>query len=261
MKLVVELKGLNTVLGMLDGHARQVPYATRQALYATASTVRDETYQEMRSAFDRPTPMTMKSLFISKSKKEAAASATVYLKDRGMGGNYAGEVDVRSGMPEQGSMAQIIGHQWSGGARVHKRMEQAFAAHGLIKGNELLAPGPDAKLDQYGNMSRGQVQQIYTALRLHFDPYNNATQSKRSQRNAKAAGRMFWSTGMRPRFKVRRGLWGVDGRGSPRLILVVISKATYQRRIDMPAIAQRVINRDWQTNFDTALAKAIETAR
>ena len=245
--LGVRLEGFPVLAASLGDQARQIPFATSMAINATARTVREATLAEMATQFDRPTPLVMKSLFITQATK-ARLQAAVYLKDREIGGKNSR------------SMAEILGHQFAGGTRLRKRLEDAFTGAGLISPGEYLVPGPDAKLDQYGNLSRGQTQQIYAALRLFRDPYQNVTQSKRSQRNAKAAGRIFWSDGKGAN-KRRRGLWATDGRGFPKLLMLVIQTPVYRRRIDMDRLAADIVDRDFPANFDAALKKALATAR
>ena len=245
--LSVRLEGFDALAASLGDQARQIPFAASLALNATARSVRTATLAEMAAQFDRPTPLVMKSLFIAPATK-AKLQAAVYLEDREIGGKNSR------------SMAEILGHQFAGGTRLRKRMENAFTAAGLISLGEYLVPGPDAKLDQYGNLSRGQAQQIYAALRLFRDPYQNATQSPRSQRHAKAAGRIFWSDGKGAN-KRRRGLWATDGRGFPKLLMLVIPTPVYRRRIDMDRLAADIVDRDFPANFDAALKKALATAR
>lgn len=245
--LGVRLEGFPVLAASLGDQARQIPFATSMAINATARTVREATLADMATQFDRPTPLVMKSLFITPATK-ARLQAAVYLKDREIGGKNSR------------SMAEILGHQFAGGTRLRKRLEDAFTGAGLISPGEYLVPGPDAKLDQYGNLSRGQTQQIYAALRLFRDPYQNVTQSKRSQRHAKAAGRIFWSDG-RGANKRRRGLWATDARGFPKLLMLVIPTPVYRRRIDMDRIAGPIVARDFSANFDAALTKALASAR
>lgn len=245
--ITVRIDGLAAVTASLTAQAGQIPFATSQAINATARTVRTAVQAEMAARFDRPTPLTLKSLFVAPATK-AKLQAAVYLKDREIGGK-----NTRS-------MAEILGHQFAGGTRLRKRMEEAFTGAGLIRAGEYLVPGPDAKLDPYGNLSRGQVQQIYAALRLFRDPYQNATQSKRSQRNAQAAGRIFWSDG-KGVHRPRRGLWASDARGRLKLLMVVILAPVYRRRIDMDKIAAPIVARDFSANFDAAFAKALASAK
>ena len=244
IKIGVRLEGFPVLAASLGDQTRQIPFATSQALNTTARTVREATQAEMATQFDRPTPLVLKSLFIAPATK-ASLQASVYLKDREIGGK-----NLRS-------MAEILGHQFAGGTRLRKRIEDAFTTARFIRQGEYLVPGPDAKLDQYGNLSRGQTQQIYAALRLFRDPYQNVTHSKRSQRNAKAAGRIFWSDGRGG----RRGLWATDARGFPKLLMLVIPTPVYRRRIDMDRIAGPIVARDFSANFDAALTKALASAR
>ena len=243
----VRIEGFSALSASLGSQARQVPFAASLAINRTAQRVREETLAEMSAQFDRPTPLVMKSLFISPATK-AKLQAAVYLKDREIGGKNSR------------SMAEILGHQFAGGTRLRKRMENAFTEAGLISLGEYLVPGPDAKLDQYGNLSRGQTQQIYAALRLFRDPYQNATQSARSQRHAKAAGRIVWSDGKGAN-KRRRGLWATDARGFPKLLMLVIPTPVYRRRIDMDRQSAMIVASDFPANFDAALKKALATAR
>ena len=245
--LGVRIEGLSAISASLGSHARQVPFAASLAINRTAKRVREETMVAMSAQFDRPTPLVMKSLFITPATK-AKLQAAVYLKDREIGGKNSR------------SMAEILGHQFAGGTRLRKRMENAFTEAGLISLGEYLVPGPDAKLDQYGNLSRGQTQQIYAALRLFRDPYQNATQSARSQRHAKAAGRIFWSDGKGAN-KRRRGLWATDARGFPKLLMLVIPTPVYRRRIDMDRQSATIVAKDFSAHFDAALKKALSTAR
>lgn len=257
MKITVDLAGAGALKAQLAGYARQVPYATRQALNVTAEQVRTAVYDAMRTNFDRPTPTTLKSLYIRYAKK-TDLSAEVFVKDRGLGKNNAGDPNDQA---EQGSMAQILRHEFTGGQRIAKRIEQAFRAHGYLRAGEYLAPGPDAKMDRYGNMSRGQVSQIYTALRLNFDVSKNPTGSRRSQRHAVAAGRLFWSLGPPLNQAVRRGLWATDGKHHLKLILVPIPRAVYRQRIDLAAITRTVVPKIFPGIFQDEMAKAIQTAR
>ncbi len=247
LNIGVRIEGFSALSASLGSQARQVPFAASLAINRTAQRVREETLGEMSAQFDRPTPLVLKSLFITPSTK-VRLHATVYLKDYEIGGK-----NLRS-------MAEIIGHQFTGGTRLRKRMEDAFVRARLIGPGEYLVPGPDAKLDQYGNLSRGQTQQIYAALRLFFDPQQNATYSKRSRRHAKAAGRMYWSDGKSAN-KVRRGVWATDARGHHRLLLIAIPTPVYRRRIDMDRISSQVVAREFDGLFDAALQKALASAR
>lgn len=226
-----------------DVEKRQLPFATAKALTLTAKVVQKEGVQEMNKEFDRPVPLTLRSLW-TKPATKANLTAKVYLKGVEIGGK------------NPNSMFEIIGHEFDGGVRNRKRLEQLFTQAGLISSNEFLVPGGAARLDRYGNMSRGQLQQIVSQLGIARDSANNSTKSTRSKRNVKKAGVMFWSRGER----LPRGVWMRAGL-FVKPILLVINAPHYRQRIDLDKIADRVMRRDFQAIFDKTLEDALRTAR
>lgn len=219
----------------------QIPFATAKALTKTAQKVQAATVKEMQSKFDRPTPFTLKSLWTKPATKRDL-SAMVYLKDEPFGKNRL-------------SMAQIIGHQFAGGARNGKSIEFWLRNAGLISAGEFIAPGDGARMDQYGNMSRGQIAQIMSQLRLGTD-LGWASKSLRSKRAVKQAGAMFWSRGGR----LRRGVW-MRAKGSVIPLLIVVRTPNYRQRIDMQSIASRTVSEHFSSEFSAALDDALRTAR
>lgn len=244
----VEVRGLGVALDALAGMERQIPFATALASNLLARDVKDAVRQDMATQFDRPKPVTLNSLRTDAATK-ARPFAVVKVKDDPLGKAF------------NGGMAEILGHQFAGGQRVAKRSELALRRMGYLKEGEFIAPGPDARLDQFGNISSGQVQQIMAALRAFFDPYQNATESRRSKRNAAKAGRIFWSDGGNRKGSVRRGCWASDARGNLKLLLVAIPRATYRRRILMDVTAGKVAAAKWEQRFAEAWARAVATER
>lgn len=248
MQIDARFDGMQALLDNLGRHARQIPYATMLAINWTAATTQKATEVAMRHDFDRPTPFVMRGLFIGYATKTSLA-AEVRVKDDPLG--WANH-----------SLAEKIGQQFAGGVgRLRGRMENAFERNGYISAGEYLIPGPDATLDRYGNLSGGQINRIYAALRLFRDAAQNPTDSRRSRKNASAAGRLFWSHGKGHTSGLRRGLWGTDAQGKLRLVLVVVPKVAYRRRIELDRIAQITVDRDFRKNFERGLRRAIETAK
>ena len=257
------IDGIEKTLLALSGQAKQVEYAEAVARHRVGHAVRQQIETEIAAGFDRPTPWFQKSVYVRPYKPIKGADVAIFIKDVGAGASasaLAGLRDTQMSAPEPGSTADILGHHFSGGSRKRKKIEEAFTRAGLIKGHELLVPGPDARLDRYGNISRGQVQQMYAALYLYRDPNQNRTRSRRSQRNDAAAGRMFWSNGDHP-MKVRRGLWATSRSKQLQLLLIPIPQAVYRKRIDMPAIAAQRVAADFDREFRVALQQALSTAR
>lgn len=234
---------ISDTLRYLDERVRkQIPFATALALTKTAQRVHGRVIDEMKNKFDRPTPFTLKSLYVSPAKKQNLQAA-VFLKDRPAGKN-------------PNALSEILNQQFAGGGRIRKRLEMWLQRAGYISSNEFVAPGAAAKLDRYGNISSGQVQQILSQLRAGPDAAAYASNSARSQRSQARAGKMFWSRGG----KLPRGVWMRVGAGV-KPVLLVISTPAYQRRINLDAIADKVVAQHFDAEFKSAFDMALRTAR
>lgn len=234
---------IGNVLSFVDKLNRQYPFAVASALTKTAGDVQAAIYDEQRSRFDRPTPYTMKALFIKKATPQ----------------NQTAEVAVKDRLYSKTSRspADILGHQYYGGQRKRKAIEVYATRAGLIGPSEFLVPSEYAKKDAWGNMSRGQVAQIMSQIRIGIDQYQYATKSSRSKLNQKKAGAYFWSRGGH----LARGVWLRDGRFEVVPVLMVESTVTYRQLIDVQGIGQRTAARTFDANFAASWRRALATAR
>jgi len=237
---------------------KQATYATAVALTRTAQDVRADEKQGMQSAFDRPTPFTLNALFLKPAKK-TDLTARVWLKDY-YGPNFL--------------MPQI-----EGGGRPQKRFEQLLMQRGLLKANERVVPGAGAKLDSYGNMSRGQIVQILSQLQAFnvsgFDA--NATGSKRSKakraresyffstgKGTRPFGRRSWKAGRKVQH-LERGVWVRMEFGATHTVvlpvLLFVSGVRYRKRYPFLEIAEATVQRQFPGHFDREYARALASAR
>lgn len=226
---------------------RQVPFATAVALTRTAKRVQAELIDEMKREFDRPTPWTLKATFLS-SAKPRNLEAVTGIKDQAYAGNRL-------------SSAQILSHQFAGGGRHVKALEVWLRRAGYLGANEFVAPGAGAKLDRYGNMSRGQVQQILSQLKAGADSASHASGSARSKRNVKRAGKIFWSNGSGRAAHLPRGAWQRAGLHLVKPLLIAVASPSYTRRIDLRKLGEKVVRQHAQREFNQALEAALRTAR
>lgn len=245
--------------------SRQIPFAVARTLTQVAQRAKASTEAAMATKFDRPTPWTMKSLFyVPANKNDNPIMSRVWLMD-GMGrpGGRAGQ-----------NKLAVIGHQFLGGDRPRKQLEYWLQRAGLIGANEYVAPGERARLDRYGNISRGQVQQIMSQLRLGVDEKSWSSDSKRSQRKVARTGQFFFSRGPGNWFGRRswqhgrtqnlpKGVWIRDkgARGYVLPILMVIRKPRYTQRIDLVGIGRKVHERNFHRLYRENFAEAMRTAR
>lgn len=228
---------------MLDRIQRQqLPFATALALTRAAQGLQRDIVDEMLAKFDRPTPYTLKSTFIKPATK-ANLEAQVGIKDREFEGNRL-------------SSAEMLIQQFYGGGRRQKLFEQWLARAGYIGRDEYVVPGAGARLDQYGNVSRGLIQQILSQLRAGPDASAYASGSRRSKRNVARTGGFFFSRGGH----LARGVWQREGR-HVRPILMVIGPPSYGVRVDLPRIIETRSRLHWRREFPTALRQALATAR
>jgi len=233
---------INDTIRLLDDKFRkQVPFATAKTLTKMAQLGQKEVQAEMQREFDRPTPFTLRSVYMKRAEKHNL-QAMVYIRN--------------SAAAKSKPLNETLKHEFSGGQRERKRLEYWLERAGLISANEFVVPGEGAKLDRYGNISRGQVQQVLSQLRAGPDPYAYKSNSTRSKRNVKASGGFFWSRGG----KFPRGAWMRNG-ASVKPILLVIKAPVYRQRINMNAIVSRVIDTRFEAEFRKNLADAIRTAR
>lgn len=240
--------GLPSVYSSLKNIEKQSRFGIARAITKTAKAVESELKQEMRSKTDRPTPFFLKSTFVQPATKQNLV-ARVGLKDRLASKNAF-------------SAEERFGHHFTGGARRAKALELYLRRAGLLGRGEFIAPGAGARLDAFGNMSRGQVQQIISQLRIGLDPYAYASKSKRSRRSVRLAGRIFWARGNARDGHLKRGAY-ID-MGPPigiRPLLVVLSNTNYQRRFDLPQIAATTIAKTWDENLRSSLVDAFNSSK
>ncbi|UCV09143.1 hypothetical protein [Dechloromonas denitrificans] len=243
-----KLHGLGAATKALDRLERQTRYAMARALTKTAKDAQGELVGEMKNQFDRPTPWTLRSTFVKPATKQTLR-AIVGVKDM-------------AGAKARATPEAILYHQFRGGGRIWKGLERWLNRAGLIGSSEFVVPGAGARIDQYGNMSQGQVVQIMSQLKLGADASAWSSGSKRSRRSVRLAGRVFWSLGYGKASHLRRGAWiDMGGEIGLRPLLIVVRRTNYRARIDLTHIARRTIGRNWDDNFTAAFYEALASAR
>lgn len=257
----VSFSGLRERLQTLDRLEReQLPFAATLALTRTAQVVADDLRQEMRVAFDRPTPATLGSLFIRPATRQRM-EASVWIKDgrsAGPGGGLVGQV----GRWGKGRAAiKWLSPEVFGGPRDDKGVEAMLRRRGVLTQGQYIVPGNGLALDQFGNIPRGKLNQIMSGARLFTqEGYSaNATGSKRSR--AKGHGKRYFvmhDTNRRP-FAVaeRTG----SGRAGLKIVLVFARRPTYSKALDWFAIAERSAEAALPVEFEKAMAQALATRR
>lgn len=230
-----------------DIPARVIPYAASTAINRTLSDARKDVRAEMPRVFDRPNAWTLNSLRVRPAKKE----------------KLVGSLDVKDDAPNNGTRPEdYLLPSVEGGGRKEKRFERNLRYAGILSQGQRAMIGRDAKVDQYGNMSRGEIQRILTAVRASFDPAQNRTGSAKSKKNAKKAPYLVaglkwggWTTKLKT-----PGIYIRDGREIKPVLVFTKKLPQYRKRLDFYGIADMRVKRDFLRQFNAA-AQSILTRR
>jgi hypothetical protein len=217
-----------------DLQKKHVPFAAALALTRTAQEVRKAEVEEMKRAFDRPTPFTLRSLYLKPATK-ADLTARIWFKD--------------INRPEHYLVAQI-----TGGERPLKRFEQHLQRAGVLPKDQFVVPGAGARLNKYGNMSAGQITQILSATGAHPDIHAHSLDERnRSRRRGRKLRAYFVG---RPGGRLPLGIW--EKRGNRVLpVLIFVRKPHYSKRFRFYEIGRSVAQREFPKQFERALAEAL----
>lgn len=244
MRITADVTGLDEALQELTERfsERRLAAAVATALTRTAGQVRDEVRAEMQRVFDRPTPYTLGSLFVSPATATPRKLwADVFFKDDRAG----------SGTPA----TRYLLPQVEGGTRRAKRYEIALRMAGHLPDGYVTVPGQGARLDAYGNISRGQIIQVLSQLRITLVAGSTRNLSfdagKQIRAQRKAGGRFFV---VKPGARIQPGVYQRElfGRNITP-VLIFVRSASYQPRLRFAAIARQVSERNLPGNLRSAI--------
>lgn len=220
---------------------------------------------EIRDVFDRPTPYTENSIFV-KPATAGSGVALMGIKDDTAGARPA---------------VSWLRWQIRGGLRTLTAFEKALVRGGAMDGGDRAVPGRFARLDQFGNVSRGQLVQILSQLRIGTGlagsvrvlPTLGAEDGKaEARRKAGVIRRAYQRAGGQfvafpyGRGRLRAGIYQIrqfaNGRADPKPVLIFVSKAEYEAgRFDFFDVAERVIRRELPVELGGELARAALNAQ
>lgn len=254
MKVNVDVSGLMRLSAEVGGMGKQVRFATSRALNASAFKAKQETERAIGNSFDRPTAWVSKSVRYRKSTIDKLES----------------QVDFDAWGNKQGVTAsQVLNAEIRGGARRMKRHEVALQKIGVLPAGMRIVPGDAAKLDAYGNMLAGQINQIMS----WFQAFGQQGYSANMRDGGKRLGRDNKRTGAKGfayfvlREKRGKLLPGVYqrfsfGAGSAvKPVMIFVHTTNYKRRLDFYGLADKVARAEFDAQFPVMLDEALRTAR
>ena len=212
----------------------QIPYATSLALNETAKVMLEKNKQDMKSAFNNPTPFTMNAFYIQWAKK-SNPRAVVRRKDMVVGKHY---LEVQD----------------SGGARGYKGFERNMQRNLKYGGNVgFVLPTSATPLNKYGNVSQGFLRKVEAGLGTARDVAmrSNAKKSKK-----------FGYFVPRESHPLSPGVYHRNAVGNVKKVLNFVSKnPTYRRRTNFDANMRKYFQLEYGPQFNVALRKALSTMK
>jgi hypothetical protein len=222
---------------------KQIPFGASQTMNRLARQVVDvDLPKKMDAVFDRPTPW-VKRGFAWKKSTARSLTATIFARD------FAGK-----GNPAWKS----LGPEVFGGTRKMKRFERALLA--TLGEGGFAALGSGARLNQYGNISQGTIEQILSAVGA-AEQHAGFT-ANRTQRSSKRRKQETFFLAHSDRNGKALGIWKVVGSGKVAPILVFSAKSPrYSKRLPYLETAQASFDANRVKFLDEEMAKAIATAK
>lgn len=222
----------------LDGLVRDLPKATASMLTWMGQAAKKKVTERMPELFDRPVPWTVNSTYLQAATAESLA-AEVYIK----------RLSINS-----------LEHHIDGGKRPAKGLEKLMRSAGILRGShQYVVPGRGMKLDAYGNIPRGQVNKILSAIGAQRDVGVTSNTSARSRRRNKNQARYFvvssGALSISGRRRLPPGVWWKRDKTRITPLLLFVKSTSYKRRYPffeivedaaydaMPAAADRALER------------------
>lgn len=242
MRITFDVRGLReTRADLRDFSDRRLATTAAIALTRTAAEARQGVQDKMRTIFDRPTPYAVGGIGSTRATPQLL-EAEVFIKDRG------GE---RGGRPA----ATFLGAQVRGGARKAKGFERLLQARGLMPQGWRAITGAGAKLDQYGNLDRGQLTQILQQLRVASKGKALGAGSKGIAAQRKAGGRFF--AVLPGRKGARPGIYQREFAGRDITpVLIFVPAAVYSAQFPFAEIASGIAQQRIGPNLQRAIAES-----
>jgi len=256
MKISVKasgIEGLSSMAKRIRAMPKQIEFAGVVAASRTAVICRDEWRKEMKKNLDRPKDSVLQQVKVWPATV-AKPVAVVGFDFREIGGN-----NTRN-------MGEILGHIFTGGARLQKVVEIRLQRLGILPPGMYVAPGKGAPLDGHGNISSGEIARILTRFGSFDIAPMSARSHKRLDKKGQLVGRGFGDKRrtIRNEYFVARasdarplGIWKVTGPGKVEPILVFIRKPSYRQFIDLQRLGRQVVEKHFPGEFRRALKDAL----
>jgi hypothetical protein len=223
----------------------QVPYASALALTRTAQAAQARVKEEIPRVFDRPTPLTMRSVRILMTRKGGPLTVNVYLQD-----------EAAKGTPP----VRYLFAEVEGGERNETRFERALRFAGVLPAGMAVVPGKGAPLDRYGNVKNGIATSVLSQVQANAHSGVNGNETVRSRKRA-GKNRARYFVGRPGGGRLPLGIYQRLAHGVKPIFIFVGRRPTYRPRLPFYALVQAVVDAQFEGIFRAALDQAMRTAK
>jgi hypothetical protein len=215
---------------------RQMPFAMQRTINDLAFAVREQTYNEMKSEFDRPRPdFTLRSIVVDKATDKRNPEAWV-------------------GLRKDGGFRRSLAHEFTGGTRAWKKVEGAFEKIGVLPAGMNMVPSKAMALDAFGNVPVGMIRKLLK------QPWPQIM-AKRNLKGKAGNGGGYFVVHPSDRSKLHPGIWHRSTEYGLNPIMIFVRRARYSRQINMETIGNWTLSRIGRRMLEDNLAKAIASDR
>lgn len=215
---------------------RQMPFALSQALTDAAKDGREAAVAEMSRVFDRPTPFTLNAFEVKPARKDDLVAEV--RQKASSGRRHYLRVEAHGGPRPQTALEKLLA------------MKLPFG--GVL---QAILPADNARLNQYGNWSQGQRNDVLSALNAQRDRWANRTAD--SQARKKARSKYFV-----PRSGLPPAVYERKASGQLGVVLAFTSKVpVYAERFPFERIVLDRAASVFPDHFARRMAAALATAR
>lgn len=267
----VEIDAKEFARTFTDIEKTQLPFATQQATNDVAFETRGKWRELLSSQFDKPTPYTLNSALYDKANyRKGKLFAEVFIRDDTAGGrggeSFAAKGEITTGTPP----AKYLQWQEYGGARRQKAFEKKLRR--FPGAAQYYVAGAGAKLDAFGNVSRGTIQKVLSQLQLSErfagSTSNETKQGKarRLKRQRKKGGGGSYFILQQNRGKLRKGVVyervaTAFGSAVRSVLQPSYSVPRYRPRLHAIDTAKKFMARRFALLFPQHLARAVASRK
>ena len=245
MELRIDASDLVRLRGRLEQFSdRRWQSGLAAALTGAAFAIRGEWGGQIVTRLDRPTQLSRGAVRVDRADV-GRLQAVVRL-------NGQAQADVQP--------AEYLATQEAGGDRRQKKFERALQASGAMPAGHKVVPGKGARLDQFGNIARGQIVQVLNQLGANLSVgYRQVIGRTAAKRAASAdrAGRKYVAVPV-ARGGLKPGIYERTGRGMVPVFWFVRG-TRYGKRLRLLEHARVVATRELPARIDAEMTRRMRS--